>query len=86
MARTIVQLRDEQLAELREVAAREGVSIAELVRQGVDEVLAVRRRRHGYERLLSVAGRFSSGLPDLAERHDDYLAEIYAETADSDPC
>ena len=30
------------------------------------------------QRALKVAGRFSSGLSDVAENHDDYLAEAYA--------
>jgi plasmid stability protein len=28
-------------------------------------------------RALSIIGKFSSGLPDIAQNHDDYLAEAY---------
>jgi len=33
-----------------------------------------RRRRS-----LNVVGQFRSGCSDIAERHDDYLAEVYGE-------
>ena len=36
--------------------------------EAVDDDQALRRA-------LAAAGSFASGLPDLAERHDDYLAE-----------
>jgi hypothetical protein len=78
MVRTMVQLTDKQIEGLRTLAAQRGVSIAELVRQGVDHVLREDERADRLARLRSVAGAFS-GPPDLGRRHDDYLAEIYAE-------
>ena len=75
-----VQLTEEQAAALKSLAARRGVSVSELIRQGVDTILRgpqleERARR---ERARAVAGRFASGLGDLAERHDRYLGEDLA--------
>jgi hypothetical protein len=78
MVRTMVQLTDEQMDGLRALAAQRGVSIAELVRQGVDHVLRADKRAERLAHLRAMAGAFS-GPPDLGRRHDDYLAEIYAE-------
>jgi len=81
MVRTQVQFSEQQLAALKRLAAERGVSVAELVRQGVDEVLRaasvdIEERRR---RAMRIAGRFHSGLSDLCTRHDDYLAEAYSE-------
>jgi len=80
MVRTQVQLPEEQLAVLRRMAAEEGVSVSELVRRGVAQLLESRRkptREELWERAMSVAGKYDSGKTDLAERHDDYLAEDF---------
>jgi len=71
-----VQLTPEQLKALKKVAVRQGRSVADLVREGVDAVLAesasptneVRRRA------AEASGRFRSGAGDLARRHDAHLA------------
>ncbi len=78
MIRTQVQLTEEQSQALREMAAQEHVSMAELIRRALDHWLKMggqasldERRR----RAIAVSGRFHSGLGDLAERHDYYFAE-----------
>jgi len=80
--RTQIQLTEEQARALKDLAHREGKSVAELTRQAVDywlqkvgSVSAEERR----QRALAVVGRFHSGLSDISERHDDYLAEAYGE-------
>ncbi|MGH9464434.1 MAG: ribbon-helix-helix protein, CopG family [Thermoanaerobaculia bacterium] len=76
--RTQIQLTDEQARALRELAAAEGRSMADLIRESVEAILRRRRRPDRAElerRALEVVGRFDSGLPDIAERHDDYFAE-----------
>jgi hypothetical protein len=82
MVKTQVQLREEDLAELRRMAAEEGVSVSELVRRGVKQVLASKHkpsREELWRRANSVIGKYRSGKKDIAQRHDDYLAEAYME-------
>ncbi len=82
MVKTQVQLPEEDLAELRRLAAQEGVSVSELVRRGVKEVLKAKRQPDRSElmrRALEVAGKYRGGKHDVARRHDDYLAEAYME-------
>ena len=68
-----VYVRPEQLAALRHLAERRGVSVAELVRQGIDEVLANIRPEE--DPLLDMIGMIDSGLGDLSEKHDEYLTK-----------
>ena len=69
-----VYLRPQQLEALRALAERRKVSVAELVRQGVDKVLAEVPPEE--DPLWDIVGMFDSGLGDLAERHDDYLVKL----------
>ena len=78
MVRTQIQLDEKQLVALKSRAAQEGVSMAELVRRGVDLVLASANCGNAGERIkraIAVAGRFSSGVPDLSTNHDRYFTE-----------
>ncbi len=82
MIRTQIQLEEAQHRALKELAARQRTSVADLIRQAVDRLLETsvavseeERRR----RAIAAAGRFRSGLGDLAEKHDEYLAEAYGE-------
>ena len=77
MILTQIQLTEEQARALMELAAQRGVSMAELIRQGVDRVLADSDRRERRQRALAVIGRFSGGPPDVSTHHDKYLAEDY---------
>lgn len=80
MIRTQVQLSPEQLEALRRLSAATGRSIADLVRQGVDEVLAAARRpgpEDRLERAKRVVGQFSSGAVEVSTHHDRYLAEAF---------
>ena len=72
-----VYLRPEQLAALRALAQRRKVSIAELVRQGVDRVLTEVPPEE--DPLWDIVGMFDSGLGNLAEKHDEYLAKLIRE-------
>jgi len=77
MVRTQIQLTQEQAAELKRIAAERGVSVAEIVREGVDRVIRESRGLSWEERkrrALAVVGRFE-GPSDLSERHDDYFVE-----------
>ena len=66
-----VYLRPEQLDALRGLSQRRDVAIAELVRQGVDRLLAEVPPEE--DPLLDIIGIANSGLGDLAEKHDDHL-------------
>lgn len=77
--RTQVQLTDTQMRRLRAAAAREGVSIAELVRRGIDLYLKPDDRQRQIDRALAAIGRFSDAAADVSERHDDYLDPAYRE-------
>ena len=80
MIRTQVQLTEEQLRRLRTLAAEKGSSISQLVRDGVDNVLAQTEQgadSSGVQRAIAAAGRFHSGREDVARRHDDYLVAVY---------
>ncbi len=81
MVRTQIQLHPEQASRLRVVAAAENVSLAELIRRGVDLVLDQWQAGTPGDRLdaLRVVGAFDSGRPDVAERHDEELVEAYRE-------
>jgi len=82
MVKTQVQLPEEDLKSLRRLAAEKGVSVSALVRQGVRQVLSSPEspsREELWERAQSVIGKFHSGKHDIAQRHDDYLAEDMAE-------
>jgi hypothetical protein len=80
MIRTQIQLTEEQARALREVASSEGVSMAQVVRRGIEEVLRERRlpsRSDDRRRALAVVGRFRSGRPDLGAEHDRELSEAF---------
>ncbi|HOW69086.1 MAG TPA: CopG family transcriptional regulator [Phycisphaerae bacterium] len=80
MVRTQIQLDEKQAATLKKKAASEGVSMAELIRRGVELYLRTSGTAGEDEvrkRALSAAGRFRSGRGDLSVRHDRYLAEAY---------
>jgi Arc/MetJ-type ribon-helix-helix transcriptional regulator len=79
VVRTQVQLTEQQYKALKAVAERRKVSMAELIRQGVEKVLsssATLAADEQRKRALDIAGRFHSGKTDISEKHDDYLSEV----------
>lgn len=72
-----VYLRPEQIESLRSVAERRKVSLAELIRQGVDRVLADIPVEE--DPLWDIIGTFDSGLGNLAEKHDEYITRLIHE-------
>jgi len=78
VVRTIVQLTEEQHAALRELAAARSTSIAALVREGVEQVLAEREQRRA-RRIAAMDELAALGLRgpgDLGREHDRYLGEL----------
>ncbi len=77
MVRTQILLSPDQLRALKLRAARENRSMAHLVREGVDLLLAADAREQLKRRSLDAAGRFRSGGPDLGTAHDAHLDDAF---------
>lgn len=78
--RTQIQFEEGQLHRLRELAAAEGRSIADLVRESVEALLGRRGRPDPEDvrrRALGLIGRFRSGRDDLSTDHDRHLGEAF---------
>jgi Ribbon-helix-helix protein, copG family len=76
MVRTQIQLTEAQAEALKDLAAAQGRSMADLIRRGVDAWLLTSGRVSRGElrkRALAVVGRHRGGPRDLAQRHDQYL-------------
>ena len=72
-----VYLRVDQLDALRALAKRRGESMAELIRVGVDNLLQDVPPEE--DPLLEVVGLYDSGISDLSEKHDEYIAQMIEE-------
>jgi predicted DNA-binding protein len=77
MIRTQISISQAQARRLRRLAADRGTSIAHVVREAIDAYVPddAAARAERVKRALAAAGRFTSGLTDVSDRHDDYLAE-----------
>ena len=78
MIRTQIQLTDDLAANIKEAAALEHVSMAEMIRRAVSMFLETAPRAETgdrYARALAAAGQFRSGRRTLSSRHDDEFAE-----------
>lgn len=80
MIRTQIQLTTAQHEALKRLAARRGVSMAHVVREGVDAMLSW-GGKDPWDDLLSVVGKYGEGAPceNVGQDHDRYLEEIYGE-------
>lgn len=70
MKRTTIFANEEMLNAIRQIAQREGISIAEIIRQALDRFIA---ERQGVKRPLSILGIGRSGRKDIAERYEELL-------------
>ena len=80
MVRTQIQLTERQAKRLKQLAAARGRSMADLIRESVDNLLAhpdALDRDAARQRALAAAGRFRSGAGDLATAHDRHLADAF---------
>lgn len=77
MVRTQIQLTEDQAKALKKVAARRGVSMAEVIRESVERIIEESERKEKWQRALAIVGRYRSGLADISVDHDKYLAEEY---------
>jgi len=81
MIRTQIQLSPDQYERLKALAARQSKSFAQLVREGVDHVLAAEPRESAWDRFLDAVGscRAEDGDADVSARHDAYLSDAFAD-------
>ncbi|MCC3326981.1 CopG family transcriptional regulator [Nocardia abscessus] len=79
LKRTMVYADAEDLAVIKEAAARSNVSEAEIIRNAI-HLAAMRVRRRSEPLRLR---RFASGDPTLAERVDDILADDFGDNSDT---
>jgi hypothetical protein len=78
LKRTMVYADAEDLAVIKDAAARSDVSEAEIIRNAI-HLAAMRVRRRSEPLRLR---RFASGDPTLAERVDDILADNFGDDMD----
>ena len=79
MIRTQIQMEEDQIKWLKAEARARGVSVSQLIREGIALFRAREERfpEDKKKRALAAIGRFSSHLSDVSERHDEYLAHAY---------
>lgn len=80
MVRTQIQLEERQHQQIRRLAQRKQISMSEAIRRLLREGLSTGIDGASPPRaaaLLEIAGVGASGLGDLGEKHDDYVAEDY---------
>ena len=78
MIQAQIQLTEEQMAALKKLAKIRHISLSDLIREGIDNLLrsaVVPSNAERKQRALALAGRFKSGLSDLSRHHDEYLSE-----------
>ena len=80
MIRTQIQLDPDQYERLKELAARQSKSLSQLVREGVDKLLAAQRNEAAWDRFLAAAGscRAEDDVTDVSTRHDAYLSDAFS--------
>ena len=80
MIRSQIQLDTERYERLEALAARQSKSLAQLVREGMEHVLAAEQRERAWERFLVPAGSFRAedDPGDVSSRHDAYLPDAFA--------
>lgn len=77
MVRTQVQLTEQQVAALRALAVRRGISLAEIIRQAVDRLLEESADAERWQRASALVGRYRDPRADVSTRHDQYLDAAY---------
>ena len=75
MIRTQIQFEQKTYESLKTKSNETGKSISEIVRRALDRSIAAQEIDQKWARALSSMGKFSSGLSNLAEKHDDHLGD-----------
>jgi hypothetical protein len=79
MLRTQIQIEEDQIRWLRDKAKERGVSVSQLIREGVEFYRQYEDRipEGKKKKALAAIGRYASGVSDISEKHDDYLANAF---------
>ncbi len=78
MIRTQIQLTEVLAMQAKQIAAKEHISISELIRRAVAAFIDSSSSTISddkYERAAAIIGQFSSGEENMAVNHDDYFIE-----------
>jgi predicted DNA-binding protein len=75
MIRTQIQFEQKTYEALKTKSNETGKSISEIVRRALDRSITDREIDQKWARALSSMGKFSSGLNNLTEKHDDHLGD-----------
>lgn len=81
MVRTQIQLTEEQSALIKKIAVSRHLSVAELIRQGVDLLIKTNLivdQEERRKRAIEIIGKFSSGKSNISREHDKYIAEAFS--------
>jgi len=80
MVRTQIQLTERQSRQVKSVAERQGISVAEVIRRAIDRTLPADLVADPYEirqPARKAVGQFADTAHDVAEHHDHYLTEAF---------
>ena len=75
MIRTQIQFQKETYECLKTKSKETGKSISEIVRRSLDQTIESQETDQKWARALSSLGKFTSGLNNLAEKHDEHLGD-----------
>ena len=73
MIRTQIQFQKKTYESLKTKSKETGKSISEIVRRSLDQTIESQETDQKWARALSSLGKFTSGLNNLAEKHDEHL-------------
>ena len=75
MIRTQIQFEKKTYETLKTKSNETGKSMSEIVRRSLDQTIESQECDQKWARALSSMGKFSSGLNNLAEKHDEHLGD-----------
>lgn len=75
MIRTQIQFQKKTYENLKTKSKETGKSISEIVRRSLDQTIELQECDQKWARALNSLGKFSSGLNNLAEKHDEHLGD-----------
>ena len=75
MIRTQIQFEKKTYESLKTKSKETGKSISEIVRKSLDQTIESQETDLKWRRALQSMGKFSSGLDNLAEKHDEHMGD-----------